>query len=141
MSTHSIAPPLQISWAQRFVKSPKLPPLCAHHFRADVCLPALYLSGKSQVLLSNYLQRAKMLSLLAQIDSWQNISLWVAGLCLDWVHWDLPEQVLLFRLLEPPRQSCSPKFSNIYIRKGSSSFKLQMCTDIDKALINQIFLI
>lgn len=100
MITHIIAPPLQISWPQRFVKSPKLPPLCVRHFRADVCLPALYLSGKSQVLLSNYLQRAKMLSLLAQIDSWQNISLWVAGLCLDWVHWDLPEQVLLFRLLE-----------------------------------------
>lgn len=103
MSTRIIAPPLRISWPQRFVKTPELPPLCARHFRAhnvNVCLAALYLSGKSQVLLSNYPQREKMLPLLAEMDSWQNISLWVAGLRLDWFHWDLPEQVVLFMLLE-----------------------------------------
>lgn len=40
-------------------------PLCS-----GVCLAALYLSGKSQVLLSKYPQRAKSLSLLAQVGEY-----------------------------------------------------------------------
>lgn len=89
----------------------------------------------------------ELLSLWAQIDSWWNISLWVAGLWLDWVHWDLLEQVVLFRLRELLGSvfdlfiCCRVAYqtvSEISIGKGSCSFKLQICTG--KSLINPNYL-
>lgn len=69
MSTHVIAPSTSDFMGAEICEEAQVAPLCS-----SVCLAALYLSGKSQVLLSKYPQRAKSLSLLAQMDSWGNIS-------------------------------------------------------------------